>query len=573
MRITMLLLAASTALAASATHAAEPFLFQERHAQADRSAPVPAFVVRGRPVHVDITVLGDTAGGPLASAPVVGLNLFDDVVLLARPLRSERTPRGFNWVGSIDGEPLGNAIFSVVDGIVSGSVVSPRGAYSIRSTPAGSVIEEVDQGAFPEHPDYLLPERPHDLDVATAPGRALDSALEPSAQLDDGALIDVLVVYTPAAKAAAGGDAAIQSRIQLGITETNQGYVNSGVIQRLRLAAVQEISYAEFGTDASGMQTDLTRLTGTSDGNMDAVHALRDSVKADLVSLIVTGYNNPGGGCGVAWLMAGNDAGFAANAFSVVDLSCISPNYSFGHELGHNMGLNHARADATGPGAYGYSFGYKDPAYSFRTVMAYNCTVNCPRVLYFSNPTVSYAGKPTGIPDTAADSASNALSLNNTRLTVANWRVADTPPAGLVNRYRLYNDFTKEHHFTTDANEYAVLGTRGWLQEGVAHKIYTGTAPVSGVTPTALYRLYNPGVLQHLWTTDANEYAVLGTRGWLQEGLDGYILPAQAAGTVPLYRLAYTALPLHLWTTDGNEYSVLNTRGWVQEGPIGYVIP
>jgi uncharacterized repeat protein (TIGR01451 family) len=97
------------------------------------------------------------------------------------------------------------------------------------------------------------------------------------------------------------------------------------------------------------------------------------------------------------------------------------------------MGLNHARTDPIGTGAYFYSFGYKDPGNAFRTVMAYDCPVSCTRVLHFSNPNVLYASKPTGIsctnpscstPDTT--SAYNALSLNNTRVTVANWRMGQS---------------------------------------------------------------------------------------------------------------------------------------------------
>ena len=65
------------------------------------------------------------------------------------------------------------------------------------------------------------------------------------------------------------------------------------------------------------------------------------------MSLLVTGYNNPYGACGIGWLMSGNNPGFGPNAFSVVDQTCATGYYSFGHELGHNMGLNHARQDYT----------------------------------------------------------------------------------------------------------------------------------------------------------------------------------------------------------------------------------
>ena len=58
--------------------------------------------------------------------------------------------------------------------------------------------------------------------------------------------------------------------------------------------------------------------------------------------------------------------------------------------------------------------------------MAYNCPVNCPRILYFSNPSVLYGGSPTGVSEASPSSANNALTLNNTRVTVANWRQSST---------------------------------------------------------------------------------------------------------------------------------------------------
>ena len=238
-----------------------------------------------------------------------------------------------------------------------------------------------------------------------------------------GSLVDVLVVYTPAARAAAGGTAGMTSLVNTAVTETNTGYANSGVVQRLRLAGTAELSYTE--ADAG---TDLDRVTDTNDGYMDSVHALRDTYKADEVVLIGEGYA-AGGTCGIAWLMQGNNPGFAPNAFAVVDRTCATGYYSFGHELGHNMGLNHAREDYAGTptGAYPYSFGYKWTGY--RTVMAYAPGT---RILYFSNPSVQYLGNPTGVSESAGNSANNALSLNNTRVTVANWRVADTPTVTLT---------------------------------------------------------------------------------------------------------------------------------------------
>ena len=152
-----------------------------------------------------------------------------------------------------------------------------------------------------------------------------------------------------------------------------------------------------------------------------------------------------------------------------------------------------------------------------------------------------------------------------------------SPSTGtLITRYRLYSDGTKEHLYTTDFNEYSVLPVCcGWVAEGAIYKLYQSAGSLAGVDAVQYYRLYNPFSYQHHWTTDLNEYNVLGTRGWSKEGVDGYILPTAVTGSVPLYRLYLNAFGgLHLWTTDANEKTVLSTsRGWVDEGVAGYVVP
>ena len=61
-------------------------------------------------------------------------------------------------------------------------------------------------------------------------------------------------------------------------------------------------------------------------------------------------------------------------------------------------------------GAYDYSFGYRNPSGTWRTVMAYAPGT---RLMYFSNPSVLYDGEPMGIPASQADSANNALALRS----------------------------------------------------------------------------------------------------------------------------------------------------------------
>jgi hypothetical protein len=233
----------------------------------------------------------------------------------------------------------------------------------------------------------------------------------------------VLVVYTPAARAAWGSTSGMLALINLGVTETNNAYAASGVIQRLRLVYAAEVSYSEeSGTTCNGkfMCMDRTRLQGTSDGYMDVVHTWRNQYGADLVHLI-TDSRAADNLCG----QASGILATADTAFGVTDVECISPNYTFAHELGHNMGARHdVFVDSTST-PYPYGHGYVNTAGGFRTIMAYpDACGYCDKILRFSNPASSYEGWSTG----TAATADVARVLNNTRVTIANFRQTVAQP-------------------------------------------------------------------------------------------------------------------------------------------------
>ncbi|NQO43276.1 hypothetical protein HO966_02395 [Streptococcus suis] len=156
------------------------------------------------------------------------------------------------------------------------------------------------------------------------------------------------------------------------------------------------------------------------------------------------------------------------------------------------------------------------------------------------------------------DSIKNGLTNDQIAQIIADAQAQIKVDTVATSVYRLYNSGLKVHLYTTDANEYAVLAERGWSQEGVAFK--------SAKEGTPVYRLYNAGLKVHLYTTDANEYAVLAGRGWTQEG----VAFNSVKDGVPVYRLYNAGLKKHLYTTDANEYKVLATRGWTQEGVAFY---
>src|SRR4051812_15849472 len=85
-------------------------------------------------------------------------------------------------------------------------------------------------------------------------------------------IVDLLVVYTPAVRTAAGGSAAIQDQIRTAVTEANLVFLNSQVDARVRLVHSAEVQYTESGS----VSNDLYRLRIPNDGLLDEVHQLRD---------------------------------------------------------------------------------------------------------------------------------------------------------------------------------------------------------------------------------------------------------------------------------------------------------
>ena len=396
-------------------------------------------VTRAQRLNIGLPAFSYAAADQFATAkqlraqtpPGMKLNVFPDVSFTINfdHVETHRDDT-VTWYGRVDGSPYGQATFVLSGNRLIGSVTRGDGkVYEIRTAEDGTQWGlEIDQSKFPDETEPQEPERDS---VQTPAAVAADAAT----YSDDGSIIDVLVLYTPAARLAVGGTTVIQQLIQLGISETNQGYANSGVIQRIRLVNSQEISYVE----SPAISTDLTRLRNAGDSYLDDAQTLRDTYGADLVSLWV---NTSEATCGVGYLLSNPNlsaSSLAVNAYTVAEQDCATGNYTFGHEMGHNMGANHAKddlnSDGSAPlGAYSYSNGYKQPSGTnrFRTIMAYDGSCGCPRTNYWSNPNVNYNGSPTGVDPNSPQSAANYLTLNNTRTLVANFRtsVGNPPPGG-----------------------------------------------------------------------------------------------------------------------------------------------
>ncbi|MCP5052320.1 MAG: hypothetical protein GY940_34450 [bacterium] len=374
-------------------------------------------VVRSRFVKVDFNQISrdsNLSGTHSASLDkLLQLNLFDDVFVIARWDKEVNNRSGSTTlIGKSLAEGHSSVILTLKDNIMVGSVALGNDNYVIRYI-GGDIheIRQMDHSKYAECKDALS-SNPMPL----TKGGGIDLS---GVKADDGSVIDVLVVYTFAARNAAGGTTAMQNLIDQGVSETNTGYNNSFVNPDVNLVHTAELEYSE--NSFSWGQT-LNRLVGTSEGYMDGVHALRDTYKADVVVMIV----NNGGYCGLANMIMAN----AAGAFCLVSRTCVTGYYSFAHEIGHLQGARHDRyVDPTENSPYTYNHGYTYPAANWRTIMAYNnaCTAvgkNCTRLNYWSNPNVFYGGVRMGNAGGIGEGADNHRCLNNTAYTVANFRVS-----------------------------------------------------------------------------------------------------------------------------------------------------
>ena len=210
----------------------------------------------------------------------------------------------------------------------------------------------------------------------------------------DRSVIDVMVLYTDAARAKYG-EAAVRTKIALGVACINEAFNRSGVNARFRLVYQAE---ATWHRESARAEDELYWLAED-----DTVANLRDLVGADLVTLLVRS-GLPNGGLA-----------FFNSPFAVYDGGPVK----FAHECGHNLGCNHDRPNAgdalDSPGFnFGYSFTPPGSHFNYGDVMSYVGS----QIEQFSNPDRYFMGEATGLPaghvDAAGvpDAADNVTSLN-----------------------------------------------------------------------------------------------------------------------------------------------------------------
>jgi hypothetical protein len=131
--------------------------------------------------------------------------------------------------------------------------------------------------------------------------------------------------------------------------------------------------------------------------------------------------------------------------------------------------------------------------------------------------------------------------------------------------YRLGNQSTGDHMFTTQFSQVTSAEAQGWKDEGVA--AYLMKTQVPGTEP--FYQLVKGN--DHFYTANPSERNLVLSRGFQDGGVAGYIATSQMPGTVPLYRMVSTRTPLHFYTTSQQEVNSAQSIGYRMEGIAGYV--
>lgn len=395
----MKLLRAAFVAAVSLPVPAQAFWILQDSTDGVRRLPAPAAVPHA------LIFPGDPGFVEMAT---MELALPDGVVQFVQA-HARRRVDGASWHGHAGGQPEGQVHLTLHKGMLAGLVSLQEATYEVVPVDVGhSRLQRVDHAMYPPCSGGLHAGE----DLEASPAQAVtgsDAAFRD--RQDD---IDVLIVYTAAAREGAGGTAQIEATAQAAVDNANASFTNSLMLPRFNLVGAYEVEYEETGSGspALGWLRDSKAIT-----------ALRDKVYADMVSLFIETDPN---GCGVGYVLNSLNPAFERSAVQVTVRSCAVGNLTYAHEHGHNMGMLHnpesAGSSNLAPDAYGH-WDNSGPTTTerFRTVLSYACPSgpSCSRRMYFSNPDVSYMGRPTGIPD----ERNNARVGNYTSQLIANFRI------------------------------------------------------------------------------------------------------------------------------------------------------
>jgi len=301
--------------------------------------------------------------------------------------------------------------------------------------------------------------------ISSSNAAASTEALE--ANIEEDITIDLLIVYTPAARDWAqneSGFGSIQNLITQAMTLSQLALDNSEVGISLRLVDSRQINYDELNDGLSSSER-LQLITAKPDFNpwedqgipsdeLLEIHDFRDNAGADLVAAIA----NIGDTGGIAWRL-GSVAGVPELGFSLNRVQQTGNTFTLVHEIGHNLGNVHdrdAQRSAAPAGEVGgvfqnsAGFFWEDSnGNGFQTIMSQLPENQFSTVSHFSNPEILFNGNPTGTNSQSGVGPANAaLSMNLTKTPVSFYRQSITnPPERSVSTDFIQVDINREDNF------------------------------------------------------------------------------------------------------------------------------
>ena len=235
---------------------------------------------------------------------------------------------------------------------------------------------------------------------------------------DEIAYIRIAVFYTPASLAYAGSHNRMNAFIAEGVAKGNECLMNSKINARIQLVHSQQWNYEEQGSS----YTDLYNFNNARNG-WEGVHEVRNKVGADLCTIVA--YLHDVGG--LAYVNS-SQLGMPESSYNLIRVLQMTGS-SWIHEMGHNIGCNHAAEQESSPGpesggVFGHSLGYYFTGATDRghygTVMAYD-QGDYHRCDYFSATNVTFKGTLVGY-----ETRNNSLTWNKIRKVARTYRILPT---------------------------------------------------------------------------------------------------------------------------------------------------
>ena len=308
----------------------------------------------------------------------------------------------------------------------------------------------------------------------------------------DPAVIDIMIVYTPAATVwATDNGTNITNVIAGAMAQTTAVVANQGNGDAINLVYSGQVNYVEANSGYD-MSTDLDNLTGTTDGYMDEVHQLRKQYNADIVVLITVAYDYGG----LGWVLGNDVRGAYSSAFNIIRVQQASWTTTSIHEIGHNMAMRHEvqqYGESPPTPIYPYAWGWfwtGNNNVQYGSVMSYTGT----ETPYFSNPDVTHQGQLAG-----SVTANNAQVFRNTKHVVAFYsnilNNLPTMPTNIIVSNPINNGATVSWDAVPNASTYRVFlpnGSSFWTTSNTFYPINYSTS-------------YQPCNTYNVWVAAVNE--------------------------------------------------------------------